>query len=521
MLNLSSILTYHAKNKGDKPAFIFGEKQYTFAEMDVITNKVANALVNLGVKPGDKVALSCPNTPHFPIAYYGILKTGAAVVPLSILLKHDEVAYHLTDSEAVVYLCFEGSEALPMGVEGYNGFQMVDSCKHMVVLTGDLTAASPFEGTLSIGQVLHSAAPTFTAYATMADDTAVVIYTSGTTGKPKGAELSHSNLSWNAKVSQELFNMQQGDVTLTVLPLFHIFGQTCLMNASMFMGIPNVLMARFDAVETLKLFRQNRVTVFAGVPTMYWGLVNLEESKTNGELVAYASRQIRLMVSGGSSLPVQILEDVKKKYGQDIYEGYGMSEGSPVVTFNHPGTVPVPGSIGTPIWGVFVKLLREDGTEAEVNEPGELCYRGHSLMKGYYNKPDATADSFTEDGWFKSGDIAKMDENGYYYIVDRSKDLIIRGGLNVYPREVEEAMMKHPKVSMVAVIGVPNVKMGEEIKAFVILKDGQEMDSEDLKVWTKQHLADYKYPRIIEFVKSLPMSASGKILKRELRLMSE
>lgn len=518
MLNLASILEYHHIKHGDNTAYFFGESTYTFSQVNSFTNKVANAIIDAGIKPGDKIALSCPNTPHFPMVYYGILKAGAVVVPLSILLKHEEVTYHLNDSDAVAYFCFEGSDALPMGIEGHKGFEAAENCKQFITITADATAPNPFDSGITFGQFIGKQSDVFDTYPTHDDDTAVIIYTSGTTGKPKGAELSHANLSWNAKVSQELFQMRTDDVTLTVLPLFHIFGQTCMMNASMFQGVPNVLLPRFDAETVLKLVKKHDVTIFAGVPTMYWGLVHSPDTPEVNELVQHASDSLRLCVSGGSSLPVQILKDIKAKYDIDIYEGYGMSEGSPVVTFNHPGTVPVAGSIGTPIWGVFVKIMKEDGTEAAVGEKGELWYKGHSVTKGYYKKPEANASSF-DNGWFRSGDIAEKDENGYYYIVDRSKDMVNRGGLNVYPREVEEVLIKHPAVSMVAVIGVPDDKMGEEIKACIILKDGKTATPDELKAFTKEHLADYKYPRIYEFMDAFPMSASGKILKRELRKM--
>lgn len=521
MMNLSSALEYNALHKPESVAYAFSESEYTFGQTNAISNKIANALVKSGIKPGDKVALSCPNTPHFPFIYYGILKAGAVVVPLSILLKPEEINYHLTDSESKAYFCFEGNEALPMGQAGYAGFKMTPSCELFVTITADPTAPSPFDETPSFGQFIASESPEFETYPTQDTDTAVIIYTSGTTGKPKGAELSHSNLSWNAKVSQNMFMAGKDDVALTVLPLFHIFGQTCLMNMSMFQGIKNVLLVRFDLKDVLTLMDQHQVTMFGGVPTMYWSMVNPPKSGEFNDLIQSAAKNLRLTFSGGSTLPVTIIEDFKRIYGHDIYEGYGMSEGSPVVTFNKPGTVPVAGSIGTPLWGVFVKIVKDDGTEAAIGERGEIYYKGHNVTKGYFNKPEANAESFTEDGWFKSGDIGVKDENGYFYIVDRSKDMIIRGGLNVYPREVEEVMMKHETVSMAAVIGIPDEKYGEEIKAYIIVKEGHEITEDELREFTKEHLANYKYPRHIEIVETLPMTASGKILKRELRVKYE
>jgi len=354
---------------------------------------------------------------------------------------------------------------------------------------------------------------TFESVATNAEDTAIIIYTSGTTGRPKGAELTHVGLILNANLCRELFEFKKEDVSLIVLPLFHIFAMSVMMNAGIYHGITAVLLPRFDAEAVLGLMQKEKVTVFAGVPTMYWGLVNYKNEKFDLEGI---SSRLRICGSGGASLPVQVLKDFEALYKVPILEGYGMSEGSPVVTFNHPGQVRKPGSIGTPVWGVEVKLVDENDNEVPLGEKGELLYRGHNVMKGYYKRPDANAKTLA-GGWLHSGDVAVKDEDGYYYIVDRTKDMIIRGGLNVYPREVEEVMIQHEAISLVAVIGVPHDQHGEEIKACVVLKDGQTLSEADLTAWTKERIAAYKYPRLIEFMDGLPMSATGKILKKELR----
>ncbi len=510
MFNLSTVLEHHARNSSNKEALIFADKRITFAQLDAAANQIANGLTSLGIGYGDKVALTCPNLPYFPMIYFGILKTGASVVPLSVLLKRHEIAYHLQDSDAKAYFCFVGTPEMPMGQEGYAGFEMTNSCEHFFMITPTFTDASPIEGTKTMGMLMAGKSPVFQSYFTSPDDTAVIIYTSGTTGRPKGAELTHSNIFLNANLSKDLQDLNYTDKTMLVLPLFHIFGQVVCMIASIYRGSTAVLVPRFDAEMVLSLIQNEKITHFAGVPTMYWGLLSYPEANK------FDSSSLRVCLSGGAALPVQVLKDFEAKYNVAILEGYGMSEGSPVVTFNHPDRVRKPGSVGTPVWGVEVCIKDENGNELGANEKGELCYRGHNVTKGYYKRPDATAESI-KNGWLHSGDIAIRDDDGYYFIVDRTKDMIIRGGFNVYPREVEEVMMQHSAISMVAVIGVPNDEYGEEIKACVVLKPDAQLSEQELITWTKERIASYKYPRIVEFMSSLPMGASGKILKRELR----
>lgn len=513
MLNLAVVLEDSARRYPDKPAFTFMDITLNFAQINGAANQVANGLKSRGIKPGDKVALSCFNLPYFPIVYYGILKAGAAVVPLSVLLKKDEIAYHLKDSDAKAYFCFVGTDDLPMGQMGYAGFQGAPDCDQFYMIMSKPEMPSPIEGVDTLTSLMAGQAPTGDTVETAADDTAVVIYTSGTTGTPKGAELTHTGLLTNAILSAELMELKRDDRQLIVLPLFHIFAMTVLMNAGIYRGAHSVLLPRFDAEAVFGLLQKHEITIFAGVPTMYWGLLNYTEDKFDYKGI---SDRLRICVSGGASLPVQVLEDFEKRFNVPILEGYGMSEGSPVVTFNHLYQERKPGSIGTPVWGCEVRLVDENDNDVPVGEKGELLYRGPNVMKGYYKRPDANAETL-KDGWMHSGDVAVKDEDGYYYIVDRTKDMIIRGGLNVYPREVEETMMKHEAVSMVAVIGVPDNEFGEEIKAFVVLKDGAESTPEALISWTKDHIAAYKYPREVAIVEGLPMSATGKILKKELR----
>jgi len=516
MLNLSVLLENSAQKYANKTAFTFMDTSLSFAQINAAANQVANGLIGIGIKSGDKVALSCFNLPYFPIIYNGILKAGAVVVPLSVLLKADEIQYHLENSDAKVYFCFTGTEELPMGKMGYEGFQKTDTCAHFFMIMPKGEMPSPIEGAKTLGSLMQGQSPSFDTVATKSSDTAVIIYTSGTTGRPKGAELTHSNLFANAVLSADLFNCKPEDVHLIVLPLFHIFAMTVMMNAALYRGASSILLPRFDAKTVLKLLDTHETTVFAGVPTMYWGLNNYLD--TNDFDISNIKSNLKSCLSGGASLPVPVLEKFEEYFELTILEGFGMSEGSPVVTFNQLDVGRKIGSVGTPVWGVQVKLVNEDGNAVSAGEKGELLYKGHNVMKGYYKNPKATAETI-KNGWLHSGDIAVQDDDGFYYIVDRTKDMIIRGGLNIYPREVEEVMMKHPAVSMAAVIGVPNDEMGEEVKAFIVLNEGEDTNEEELIAYTKAHIAAYKYPRIIEITKTLPMSATGKILKKELRTL--
>ena len=519
MYNLSIFLEDSARRYPDRDALVLGDTRLSYAQVNAMANQVANLLVELGVERGDRVALTCPNLPYFPVIYYGILKAGGVVVPMNVLNKGREVAYYLDDSDAKVYFCFQGTPELPMGQEGYAGAQQATGSPEFIVVMADPGAPSSIEGTRTLGEALRDKSPVFEAVLGDETDTAVILYTSGTTGQPKGAELSHSNLVLNALTCNRLFGSTPGtDVHLVTLPLFHSFGSTVQMNAGFSMGATLVLLPRFDAEAAIRLLQAEDVTFFAGVPTMWWGLLGaLGTSGGAGDVdVARIAGNLRVGVSGGASLPVEIIKDVKERLGVSILEGYGLSETSPVATFSDPDRDPRPGSIGIPIWGVECKLIDDDWNTVEgADQIGEVAIRGHNIMKGYLNRPDATAEVM-RDGWFRSGDLARRDDDGFYYIVDRSKDMIIRGGYNVYPREIEEVLMTHPDVSLAAVVGVPHESHGEEVKAFVIRTADATVTEDELVAWGKEQMASYKYPRMVAFVDSLPMTATGKILKREL-----
>ncbi|WP_131738068.1 long-chain-fatty-acid--CoA ligase [Actinomadura roseirufa] len=514
MLNLSVLLEDAARETPDREAVVFGDIRLSYSFVDSVANQVANLLRARGIGPGDKVALSTPNLPYFPMVYFGALKAGAIVVPLNVLLKPREIAYHLADSEAKALFCFEGTPELPLGEMGYAGFERAGACEHFFLMPASLaTAESPIAGAELFWSALAGLPGTFDTARTGPDDTAVIIYTSGTTGRPKGAELSHGNLLMNAMVDDTLFYRTLHDTSLVTLPLFHIFGQTCVQNVGFYRRATLVLQPRFDAKQAVELMVKEKVNFFAGVPTMYWALLN---DDTSAEDVSTIRDNLRVAVSGGAALPMEVLKGVKEKFGVGVLEGYGLSETSPVASFNRPDRPARAGSIGLPVWGVEMRLIDEEWKEIEGEGPGEIAIRGHNVMKGYYGRPEDTAEAM-RDGWFRTGDVARRDEDGYYYIIDRSKDMIIRGGYNVYPRELEEVLMTHPQVSLAAVVGVAHPTHGEEIKAYVIRAPEATVTEDELVAWGKEQFAAYKYPRIVEFREELPMTATGKILKRELR----
>ncbi|MDN3357268.1 long-chain fatty acid--CoA ligase [Actinomadura sp. DC4] len=515
MLNLSTLLEDSARSHPEQVAVVTGEQRLTYAGVDAAARQVAGLLVARGIRHGDKVALSCPNLAWFPIVYYGVLKAGAVVVPLNVMLKSREVAYHLNDSEAAAYFCFEGSPQLPTGAEGFAGYGAAERCEHFFLITADPAAPSPIEGAETLGAALAGRPATFETVPTRGDDPAVILYTSGTTGQAKGAELSHENLVLNAFVANRIFvSTPCLDTHLVVLPLFHTFAATINMNAGFASASTLILVPRFEPEAVLRLLGTQEITFFAGVPTMYWALIEALTDDVDADRIG---RTMRRAVAAGSSLPVEIIKGFRDRFGVTILEGYGLSETSPSVTFTPLWAEPRPGSVGKPIWGVEVKLVDDEWNTVEgAGEVGEIAIRGHNVMRGYYNRPEATAEVM-RDGWFRTGDLGRRDEDGWYYIVDRVKDMIIRNGFNVYPREVEDVLMSHEDVSLAVVIGVPRPGHGEEIKAVVVRRPGATVTEDDLLAWGRERMAAYKYPRIVEFADEIPMTATGKPLKRELR----
>ncbi|MBI4558897.1 MAG: long-chain fatty acid--CoA ligase [Candidatus Hydrogenedentes bacterium] len=505
-LNLAHYLDISAQRYPEKTALMLDEFRMTYRDLAVAAKRVAHVLRDKGVKKGDKVAMMIPNVPYFPAIYYGILNVGATVVPVNTLLKSQEIQYYLEDSDAVVFFTWKDFYG-----ESAKAFNEANTCQHLIVVTPPGDIEVPLEAE-SFADLVESAPATFEMVQTMPDDTAVILYTSGTTGHPKGAELTHFNMFFNALCTKDqICRVRPDDVGLVVLPLFHSFGQTCLQNTCLLAGATMTLLTQFQTEKALEVIQRDKVSFIAAVPTMYFFMLHANHSG------AYDLSSIRMAVSGGAALPVEILHQFEQRFSIRILEGYGLSETSPVASFNLVERPSKPGSIGLPIWGCDMKIMREDGTFAEIGEVGEIVVRGHNIMKGYYKKPLATAEAIV-DGWFHTGDLAKVDEEGYFFIVDRKKDLIIRGGMNVYPREIEEVLYAHPAILEASVVGIPDEARGEEIKAYVALKPGVALTDDEIKAYCLERMARFKCPKEVEILPTLPKGPTGKILKRELRL---
>ncbi len=508
MLNLAHYLDVTAGKYPEGTAVILDDLKMTYSEVAMAAHRVANILKAKGIGRGDKVALMLPNTPHFPIIYYGILHTGAAVVPVNVLYQQFEIEHYLRDSGAVAFFAFKTFEG-----EARKAFLNVPSCKHFIVAGPRDWLDAPEVGENWM-HLMMAADTEFDTVQTMPDDTAVLLYTSGTTGAPKGAELTHFNMFFNAYYcAREITRCQPGDVGLATLPLFHSFGQTCIMNASVLGGAAITMLPRFETIKAMEVISRDRVNLIALVPTMYFFLLSVPNWKD------YDFSSLKVAVSGGAALPGDVHRRFLERYGLCILEGYGLSETSPVASFTLLGEEVRVGSIGKPIWGVDMRIMRDDGSFGDVEEPGEIVLRGHNLMKGYFNRPEATSEAIV-NGWFHTGDIGKRDADGYFYIVDRKKDLIIRGGMNIYPREIEEVLYSHPKVFEAAVVGIPDESRGEEVKAYVSPNDGETIASQEVLDFLKERLAKYKWPKDVEVLHQLPKGPTGKILKRELKAMA-
>jgi long-chain acyl-CoA synthetase len=489
MPNLAHNVVLAAERHPHRPPLRLGDRTWTYRELDVMSARVAAAHTADGLRPGDRVGLMLPNVPSFVVLYYGILRAGGVVVSINPLFKAREVEYYLSDSGAGRLFTVD---------------QAVTEAEPATRATGTrLLRVDPTDLTTLMGA--HEPLPTVCDRS--GDATAAIFYTSGTTGRPKGAELTHDNLIRNVDVVTHLFDLTEQDVVLGCLPLFHIFGQGCAMNTALQQGACLVLIPRFEPASVLRAVAEHGVTVFEGVPTMYAALM-AEPGEAD-------TSSLRLCVSGGASLPVPVLHGFEKRFECVVLEGFGMSECSPVVSFNHLGRPRKAGSIGTPVEGVEVRVLAPDGTPVPRGETGELAVRGHNVMKGYWNRPDATAEAVV-DGWLRTGDLVREDQDGYLFVVDRKKDMIIRGGYNVYPREIEEVLYEHADVLEAAVLGIPHDTLGEDIAAAVVLRPGAEQQPDELRRFVKERVAPYKYPRTILYLDVLPKGPSGKILKREI-----
>jgi len=489
--NFAQVQVAAANEAAESPAVRLDEHTLTYGALDAAVARTAGLLRAKGVKVGDRVALQLPNVPYFPIIYFAALRVGAVVVPMNPLLKSGEVAYHLSDSGSRLML-------------GWHGFE--DECRAGSEEAGAeciLIKPGEFEA------MLESADPIEDVVDRGDDDPAVIIYTSGTTGQPKGAVLTHANLRAGASVGRDLVDAAPGSVAVVTLPLFHVFGMNSLMNTAFAACGLITLVTRFEPKKVLEVMERDKATTFGGVPTMYSALLH-HPDRSNYDVSA-----LELCVSGGSAMPVELLRGFDEAFGAKILEGYGLSETTGMGSFNLQDQERKPGSIGVPVGGTEMKVVDDEDNEVAQGERGEIVMRGPFIMKEYWEREDATKDVM-RGGWFHTGDIATVDEDGYFFIVDRKKDLIIRGGYNVYPREIEEVLYTHPAVMEVAVIGVAHESLGEEVGAAVVLKEGEQATTDELKDFVKSKVAAYKYPRVVWLMDELPKGPTGKILKREI-----
>ncbi len=492
--NLASLLAESAAKHPDRIAIRLDDVAVPYGAMEQVSQRVAGLLASKGIGRGDRVGVMLPNVPHFPMVYYAALRLGAIVVPMNVLLTAREIKHYMSDSGAKLILVWHdfAAEAEKAGAE--TGVEVL-----------------PVEPA-AIGELVAAADPVEEIAEVDPDDTAVVLYTSGTTGQPKGAELTHSNIGTNVEACLGLFDPSENDVIFGGLPLFHIFGQTACMNVAVAVGGEITLLPRFDPAKALEIIERDGVSIFMGVPTMYAAMLHAPERES-----ADVS-SLKLCVSGGAALPMEILTAFEKEFGSPVIEGYGLSETSPVASFGRLDMERKPGTIGTPIEGVEMRIVDDEGKALGVGDVGEVQIKGPNVMKGYWNMPEATAKAIDPDGWFSSGDMATVDEDGYYKIVDRKKEMILRGGYNVYPREIEEVLYEIPAVAEAAVMGIPHDDLGEEIVAVVSFKEGQSATTEEIQAFAKEQVAAYKYPRHVVILDELPKGPTGKLLKREIDL---
>jgi long-chain acyl-CoA synthetase len=499
--NLAVILSESAHATPDRPVAVFDGGQLTYRELDQASDRLAAALAAAGIEPGDRVALQLPNIPQFLISYFGILKAGGVVVPLNVLLRAPEIAFHLGDSGARVLITWAGVLA-----EAAKGAEAAG--------TGAIYAVGAAAGSgpaIAFERLLDGTAPPREMAARQPTDTAVIVYTSGTTGRPKGAELTHIQLYMNADIPGRLFDVQPDDIVITVLPLFHVFGLSSILDVCVRFGCTMSLIPRFTPAAVLAAIQRDRATIFEGVPTMFADLLSCPD------LDRYDLSSLRVAISGGASIPAPVLDAFEERFGLVILEGYGMTETASTTTFNVSAEERRPYSVGKPIWGTQTQVWDDEGRPLPPgsNHVGEVVTRGLHVMKGYWRNPEATAAAFTGD-WLHTGDLGYVDRDGFLFIVSRKKELIIRGGYNVYPSEIENVLHAHPAVAEAAVVGVPDERLGEEVMAVVILRAAMDLTEQELHAYCRARLAVYKCPRIFQFRTELPKNTLGKVMKDEL-----
>ena len=511
MLNVAVLVDHGARAHPKRRALVFEGRTLSYGELDAAVNRAAGGLRAAGLGAGDHIALCCPNRPEFVIAYYAVLKLGATVVTISALSKRREIAYYLADSDAKALICYGGRDGWSLGRDGADAVAEIGHCEHLWIIPDN--GHGPVDGVATFDDLMAGQADQFEMAPTEPNHTATILYTSGTTGQPKGAELTHNNIIMNVMVVGVMFPERNTEIQLVALPLFHVYAQTCVMHMGLYTGDTLVLMQRFEPGEAMRLIADTGVTRFAGVPTMYQAF--LEHPDFDDSHARRLAETVGMVSTGGAPMPHAVAEAFTARTGIEMYEGYGCTETSPVVLATSPDDQRPEGSVGKAIWGTEARIVDGDGAVLAAGDIGELAVRGHCVMKGYYKRAEATAEAI-RNGWYHTGDLARMDGDGYVYVVGRTKELIIRGGFNVYPAEVEDVLSSHPEIAIAAVIGVPHERYGEEVKAFIVPRQDSAPRADDIIAWARDNMASHKYPRIVEIRDELPLTDTGKVLKRDL-----
>ncbi len=498
-MNIANLLIESASRRHDHPAIRFMGREVNYGELHRQVDRLSHGLVHSGLQPGDVCILMMPNSIEWVTSYYALATVGAIVLPVNFLYRKGELIHIFKDSGARAFIGHKDYLEHPC--------QAMESSPEINLRIA--LGAKRDQGFIPLEDLFIGEKP-YPAFQTGKDDTWAIVYTSGTTGLPKGAMLTHYNMANNAITVAKMRTTDPMDVVLGVLPFFHIYGQTSVLNASIYLGLTIRLWSHFEAEELFSAIEEEKSSILIAVPTIFNRLVKLGEARPPKR------SSLRFCVSGGASLPVEVLRRFEELFQTTIYEGYGLTECSPVCIENPFSRPTRPGSIGLPIPGFEARVVNDQDEDVPTGGVGELIVRGPGVMKGYHNQPEATAETI-RGGWLYTGDLARQDEDGYLYIVDRKKDMIIRGGYNVYPREIEEILYTHPEVMEAAVLGIPDPDLGEEVAAAVVLRPGAQTTPEELRQFVKEQVAPYKYPRRIFLVGELPKGPTGKILKRSIR----
>jgi long-chain acyl-CoA synthetase len=488
MVNVAANVWSNAERDPDRKALRSPRGDLSYGQLRDLSSRVAGAVKAAGLQPLDRVVFIAPSIIEFPVVYFGLHAAGISVITMNTMATAPEIGYVLDDSEAALVIVWHESAGAARSAAADRGVDV------WVVDEGAIFDAVPVD-------VAHEHAP---------DDTAIILYTSGTTGRPKGVELTAANLLDTTASFLPVLALTADDRFGTALPLFHVYGQAVVMNTVLVTGASLSVLSPFEPVAMLDMLRRDQLTAMAGVPTMWNAMLHAAADFGPSDFV-----HLRLATSGGASLPVEIMRAFNERFDCAILEGYGLTESTGAATFNDIGRPQKPGTVGPALPGSFIEVRDMVGVPVAAGVVGEVFIKGPTIMKGYRNRPEATAEDL-RDGWLKTGDLGVLDEDGYLSIVDRAKDLIIRGGYNVYPREVEEILYEHPDIVEVAVVGVPDDHFGEEVAAVIALRPGATLSGAELRDWAKVQLSAYKVPRLYQFVESLPKGATGKILKREI-----